>query len=143
MQVHDFLKDHDVACPSCGYNLRDLTSETCPECRFHLELSVKHSGSGDELRAWKDFFTAVVIFDLPVLGSWAYIILDAMVWQPTGMVTWIYVTQCIVYAICLIAAVLTRIRLAKLVDLRREERRRTRRVAGAILILHGLLMLHV
>ncbi len=26
------LKDRDCACPHCGYNLRGLTSDNCPEC---------------------------------------------------------------------------------------------------------------
>lgn len=27
-----YLKEHDAACPGCGYNLRGLKSQRCPEC---------------------------------------------------------------------------------------------------------------
>ncbi len=36
----DFLAGRDVACPACGYNLRDLTAPTCPECGEALVLQV-------------------------------------------------------------------------------------------------------
>lgn len=26
------LREHDLACPGCGYNLRGLTGKKCPEC---------------------------------------------------------------------------------------------------------------
>jgi hypothetical protein len=35
-----FLRDRDVACPGCGYNLRGLTNDLCPECRQQLVLHV-------------------------------------------------------------------------------------------------------
>ncbi|MHC5005588.1 MAG: hypothetical protein ACYTJ0_21010 [Planctomycetota bacterium] len=35
-----FLRDRDVACPICGYNLRRLTQPKCPECQWRLELTV-------------------------------------------------------------------------------------------------------
>ena len=36
----ELLRDHDVDCPVCSYNLRALTSPVCPECRQPLELTV-------------------------------------------------------------------------------------------------------
>jgi hypothetical protein len=36
----DFLRDHDAACPVCGYNLRALTRPICPECGHALMLTV-------------------------------------------------------------------------------------------------------
>ena len=36
----DFVRERDVECPLCGYNLRDLTRPTCPECEHPLELRV-------------------------------------------------------------------------------------------------------
>ena len=36
----DFLREHDAACPVCGYNLRALTQPVCPECRHELVLAV-------------------------------------------------------------------------------------------------------
>jgi hypothetical protein len=35
-----FLRGRDVACPRCGYNLRDLTAPLCPECQEPLALDV-------------------------------------------------------------------------------------------------------
>jgi hypothetical protein len=34
------LAEHDLACPSCGYNLRGLTNVNCPECNQRLVLRV-------------------------------------------------------------------------------------------------------
>ena len=36
----EFLRDHDAACPVCGYNVRSLTRPICPECRQELVLTV-------------------------------------------------------------------------------------------------------
>jgi hypothetical protein len=36
----DFLRDRDVACPLCRYNLRALTSPRCPECGRELRLTI-------------------------------------------------------------------------------------------------------
>lgn len=35
-----YLSDRDEACPSCGYNLRGLASDRCPECMTELVLRV-------------------------------------------------------------------------------------------------------
>lgn len=36
----EFLLERDAPCPQCGYNLRNLTSDTCPECGEKLQLRV-------------------------------------------------------------------------------------------------------
>src|SRR5688500_16448927 len=36
----DYVRDRDVACPLCAYNLRGLTRCRCPECGRELQLSV-------------------------------------------------------------------------------------------------------
>lgn len=36
-----YLRDRDVACPACGYNLRGLTANRCPECEMGVVLSVQ------------------------------------------------------------------------------------------------------
>lgn len=33
-----YLAGRDVPCPQCGYNLRDLTGDRCPECGDQLAL---------------------------------------------------------------------------------------------------------
>lgn len=35
-----FLAERDVACPGCGYNLRGLTGDACPECHETIHLGV-------------------------------------------------------------------------------------------------------
>lgn len=35
-----FLQDRDTPCPLCGYNLRNLPDNVCPECRHALLLTV-------------------------------------------------------------------------------------------------------
>lgn len=34
--LSEFLRDHDVPCASCGYNLRGGVSTTCPECGYEF-----------------------------------------------------------------------------------------------------------
>ena len=35
-----WVRERDVPCPRCGYNLRNLTTPVCPECREELRLCV-------------------------------------------------------------------------------------------------------
>lgn len=35
-----FLKNREYGCPSCKYNLRDVTTGSCPECGKYLQLSI-------------------------------------------------------------------------------------------------------
>lgn len=45
-----FVRDRDVLCPLCGYNLRALTVPRCPECGQALKLTV---GLAElSLKAW-------------------------------------------------------------------------------------------
>lgn len=36
----EFLRERDADCPACRYNLRNLTSNRCPECGHRLALHV-------------------------------------------------------------------------------------------------------
>ena len=36
----EYVRDRDAPCPRCGYNLRNLSTPTCPECREALSLAV-------------------------------------------------------------------------------------------------------
>lgn len=46
----DLVKDRDMECPVCEYNVRNLTSPRCPECgtRLVLRLGLKEAG----VKAW-------------------------------------------------------------------------------------------
>src|SRR5262245_16658234 len=39
-QLRSFLAATDAPCPNCNYNLRGLTSDSCPECNQRLTLRV-------------------------------------------------------------------------------------------------------
>lgn len=39
--LKEFLAQRDEPCPSCGYNLRGLTTGVCPECKQPLVLGVQ------------------------------------------------------------------------------------------------------
>ncbi|HWB20597.1 MAG TPA: hypothetical protein VG711_09875 [Phycisphaerales bacterium] len=36
----DFVRNRDVPCPRCDYNLRNLSQSMCPECKEPLRLTV-------------------------------------------------------------------------------------------------------
>ena len=55
-----FMRQRDVACPMCKYNLRNLASLKCPECGTKLALGVQQAEPHS--RAW---ITAVVGLSLP------------------------------------------------------------------------------
>ncbi len=40
VRLVEFLQDRDAPCPLCGYNLRNLTGDVCPECGQKLRLTV-------------------------------------------------------------------------------------------------------
>lgn len=42
LSVADFLRGRSAPCPKCGYDLRDLTTDTCPECGARLLLRLGH-----------------------------------------------------------------------------------------------------
>ena len=39
----DYLAETDAPCPGCGYNLRGLTVEECPECALPLSVPLLHA----------------------------------------------------------------------------------------------------
>ncbi len=39
----DFVRERDVPCPACRYNLRNLVRPVCPECKETLALQVGYA----------------------------------------------------------------------------------------------------
>jgi hypothetical protein len=58
-----FLAEHDVPCPNpkCGFNLRGLTTATCPECKEPLSLAVCRPDVLWHMRKW---LIGVAVFGL-------------------------------------------------------------------------------
>lgn len=56
-----FLAEHDAPCPICGYNLRGVMLDICPECECPIELGV--SSSSSSLGAW---LLALLSFAMPL-----------------------------------------------------------------------------
>ncbi len=44
-----YLKDRDIGCPHCGYNLRGLASERCTECGKDVRLEDLVAGKGRKI----------------------------------------------------------------------------------------------
>ncbi len=44
--LREFLSHRDAMCPACGYNLRGLTGQACPECAAALTLDVARAREG-------------------------------------------------------------------------------------------------
>src|SRR5262249_30595996 len=69
----EFLREHEAACPLCGYNLKALTRPVCPECGQELVLTV---GAARVRLGWlmaavaPGFFSGIAAFFLlvPILG---------------------------------------------------------------------------
>ena len=62
----DVLSEHDVPCPQCGYNLRELTRDTCPECgrpfdRAAFEFVSPELGLESLTQTWLAFVILLVV----------------------------------------------------------------------------------
>src|SRR4051812_17017234 len=71
-----YLASRDIPCPKCGYNLRGLTSSTCPECRYRLEFMLRPRGGWISTRegvfAMCTFFGSVAITLGAELERWRH-----------------------------------------------------------------------
>jgi hypothetical protein len=77
-----FLHGRDVPCPSCQYNLRDLTGDRCPECGQAIALRLQLAepkqaamlaglialSAGVGLNGLLMIYYAIVILRSPVIG---------------------------------------------------------------------------
>jgi ribosomal protein L37E len=51
-RLREYLAGRDAPCPRCGYNLRDLKDEVCPECG--APISIKKLTADEEHRLWRE-----------------------------------------------------------------------------------------
>ncbi len=56
----DFLVDRDVGCPECGFNLRGLTTNRCPECNMRIQLILAQPDALWRMRQWIVAAAAVI-----------------------------------------------------------------------------------
>lgn len=78
--LFDFLRERDVACPLCGYNLRGLQHQPrCPECGRELTLTV--GLTEPLLKAW---ITLAVALLLPAGIGLLFLIVIAVEGLPGG-----------------------------------------------------------
>ena len=58
--IGPLLRDLDVSCGTCGYNLRGHTKAECPECGVPIKLAFTvHPGFGQALLLWLTFCTSL------------------------------------------------------------------------------------
>jgi len=101
-----YLANNDAPCPRCRYNLRNLTTNQCPECGLELALQVK--GTQPIVKWWivtllahtipvgfhLFLFSAVIIHQFSIWATWddemliplifapfTVIIISALVWK--------------------------------------------------------------
>lgn len=77
----EYLRDRDAGCPLCGYNLRGLLSDRCPECGREVRLSVLRAEP--HLRAW---VTAAVAMGASAgIGMFVLAVIIKEGWPPPRM----------------------------------------------------------
>jgi len=67
--LKSYLAERDVPCPGCGYNLRGLAEEKCPECGLAIELGV--CGSTTNL-GW--LLTTIIVLAMEAGLAWIAIV---------------------------------------------------------------------
>jgi len=75
--VTEFLRGRSAPCPRCAYDLRDVTTATCPECGELLELRI---GSAHPRFGWLIFAVAPGCFS-GVAAIFVFIPIFVTIWQ--------------------------------------------------------------
>ena len=130
--LRSFLHERDALCPVCGYNLRNLTSGTCPECgqRVALRVGAPHLRLG--VFAW------ALAPLLMMAGIGCFVLLVVIMEGPPPGATWGLWGLFVLAAVDLpLAGVLYRNR----VSFFRLSPTRQVQAAAAIWLLHLILML--
>ncbi len=130
----EYLQDRDTPCPLCGYNLRNLTENVCPECRHEFRLTV---GVTKPMFLW--FLLAMTPCTFAGIAAGLTlipVILEGL--AGAGPPPAILVTLVLLGLVSALGGLmLIRHRFAFL----RQEPRRQRRSAGAVWMIHGLALL--
>ena len=130
--LRSFLHKRDALCPMCGYNLRNLTSGTCPECGQRVALRV---GTPD-LRF--GVFVWALAPLLMMVGTACFTLLVVLLEGPPPGATWGLWGLFALAAVDLpLAGLLYRIR----VSFFRRSRAKQVQAAALIWVLHLILML--
>ncbi len=76
-RVRHYLADQDIYCPRCGYNLRGLQTEACPECDQRLELVIRRADTDMGMlivtlfaAGFAGMLLAFVVTDSLIVGNW-------------------------------------------------------------------------
>jgi len=138
--VRDYLKGRTIGCPSCGYNLRDLPGESCPECGLRLQITL--NGGQANIGPWMVRVLAIAlplgfvgIFAMTALfGAWRSWAWNPQDWYTVGAAGIV----CVVYSIGLIAVVRARHRFLE--RPRREQWMRAFALSGIMAVIQVALM---
>lgn len=136
--LRDYLFARDVPCPACGYNLRQLQTETCPECGSQLQLTVGVVGGLSS--AWITTLVATLLpagiglpFHVLLLIAFGHgaSVLD-IAEEPQGVVFLVLLT----YSMACIPAVITLLSARrKFIALKRE----TQKTVSGSLVIFGII----
>ncbi|MEL7471738.1 MAG: hypothetical protein AAGK04_00345 [Planctomycetota bacterium] len=122
-ELRRYLKDRDAPCPRCGYNLRDLQRETCPECHLYLRIeAVRRAARGkkSQVRTALPWLGALV----GALALWGLVI--GLVWHSmrTSGALPVWFNSCVIAVLGLVVAPVTIGGLVWLYRARAEDRKR-------------------
>ena len=130
--LRTFLQERDALCPVCAYNLRNLTSGTCPECGQRVALRV----AAPELRLGAFVWALAPL--LMMAGTACFTLLVVIMEGPPPGATWGLWGLFALAAVDLsLAGVLYRNRVAFF----RRSRARQVQTAALLWALHLVLML--
>jgi len=71
VSLPELLRDRDIHCPNCRYNLRNLTTNCCPECGQELSIHRLLHPPPTFDYAWLIAWTAVASFSYTSVYFWA------------------------------------------------------------------------